>query len=396
MKAFGFLLLALATAGPDVFAAEAATPPVAKTSLTDLFDDPVLARGKGFEIKRSQLEEAFVNYRARLTASGQNLLESQRTTREARLLDQLVITRILVNRATAEDKARAKELAEKFLAERKKVSSSEDMFYLQLKALGLSREQFQKRLDEEALAEAVMDREIKATISIADEQVKEFYDAGSDRLVKIMQEELERLVKDPASTPAQLAAVKEQVDKLRQTNLSKLDLQEQVRITHIFVPIVNRDTGEADSEDEKKAKRGFMDKLLLRARAGEDFARLVQDFSLDPNLKETKGEYVISRSDQYSPEFKAAAFSLTNNQISEVVATSLGMHIIKQLERMSPRKVEFDKAAKEIKEHLVQQAMQYHMPSFFARIKKEAGVEILEPKYKLSTAEETRSLRPPG
>lgn len=396
MKAFGFLLLALAMARADAFAAEAATPPVVKTSLTDLFDDPVLARGKGVEIKRSQLEEAFINYRANLAARGQNLLDSQRTTREAQLLDRLILTGILVNRATPEDKARAKELAEKFLAESKKVSSSEDMFYRQLKALGLSPEQFQKRVDEQALAEAVMDREIKATVSISDEQVKEFYATGADRLVKIMQDELERLVKDPTSTPSQLAAVKEQVDRLRQSNLGKLELPERVRIIHVFVPTVNRDTAESDSEDEKKAKRGFMDKLLLRARSGEDFAKLVQDFSLDPSLKETRGEYVISRSDQYSPEFKAAAFSLTNNQISEVVVTSLGMHIIKQLERLPPRKVEFEKAAKEIKEHLIQQAVQYQLPSFFARIKKEAAVEILEPRYKLSTAEETRSLRPPG
>ena len=394
MKAVGLILAFAVLAGMDAFAAEGVAAPVVKTSLTELFDDPVLVRAKGVEIKRSQLEEAFISFRANLAARGQSLSEAQRATREAQLLDRLVITQILVSRASADDKQRAKELAGKFLEESKKVATSDEMFYRQLKALGLSPEQFQKRVDEQALAEAVMDREIKAGITIPEEQIKEFYESGTDRLVKIMQEELERLVKDSSTTPAQLTAVKEQVDKLRQANLNKLELQERVKIMHIFVPTVNRDTGEADTEEEKKSKRGFMDKLLARARAGEDFAKLVQDFSLDPNLKETKGEYIVSRGDQYSPEFKAAALSLTTNQISEVISTTLGLHIIKQLERMPARKVEFQKAAKDIKEHLVQQAVQYQLPSFFARIKKEAGVEVLDPKYKLS--EETRSLRPPG
>jgi parvulin-like peptidyl-prolyl isomerase len=394
MKAVGLILAIVALTVADAFAAESVAPPVVKTSLTELFDDPVLVRAKGVEIKRSQLEEAFISFRANLAARGQSLAESQRTTREAQLLDRLIITQILVTRATPADKQRAKELADNFLAESKKVSTSDEMFYRQLKALGLSPEQFQKRVDEQALAEAVMDREIKAGITIPEEQIKDFYESGTDRLVKIMQEELERLVKDSSSTPAQLAAVKEQVDKLRQANLNKLELQERVKILHIFVPTVNRETGEADTEEEKKSKRSFMDKLLARARAGEDFAKLVQDFSLDPNLKETRGEYVVSRGDQYSPEFKAAALSLTNNQISEVVVTTLGLHIIKQLERMPAHKVEFEKAAKDIKEHLMQQAVQYQLPSFFAKIKKEAGVEVLDPKYKLS--EETRSLRPPG
>src|SRR5688572_25717097 len=81
---------------------------VKKTSFTDLFEDEVVARGKGIEVKRSQLEEAFIQYRANLAARGQNLSDGQRGTREAQLLDRLIVTQILLSRATDADKAKAK------------------------------------------------------------------------------------------------------------------------------------------------------------------------------------------------------------------------------------------------------------------------------------------------
>jgi len=121
----------------------------------------------------------------------------------------------------------------------------------------------------------------------------------------------------------------------------------------------------------------------VRARAGEDFAKLVQEFSEDRGLKENKGEYTFSRSDPFVQEFKAAAFSLNTNQISDIVTTSFGYHLIKCLEKIPTKKVEFAKVSADIKEALLQQEVQSHMPAYFERLKKEAGVEILDPKFKL-------------
>jgi len=147
---------------------------------------------------------------------------------------------------------------------------------------------------------------------------------------------------------------------------------------------------------EIKRKRQQLETALKRAKAREDFSKLINEFSQDPNLAQTKGEYVVARADRFTAEFKGAAFSLTNGQISEIVSTPLGFHIIKQLERNPGRKLEFAKVSKNIKEHLVQQAYQQAMPAYFARLKKEAAVEVLDAKYKLSIADESASLKPPG
>lgn len=371
-------------------------PPLGGLAAQSLFDDPVIARGKGVEVRQARLEEAFIHHKANLASRGKALPEGQRNLREAQLLDRLIFTQLLVNRATDADKAKAKELADKFTEETRKLASNEDSFYRQLKAMGLSADAYKKILHEQAIAEAVMERELKSTITVSDVQVQEFYNTGTDSLVKIMQGELERLVKDPQSTPTQLAAVKEQIDRLRDANLDRLNNEETVKVAHIYLPSRNRDTGEADSDGEIKRKRQRLETALKRARAGEDFAKLIQEFSQDPNLAETKGEYIVARSDRFTAEFKGAAFSLTNGQISEIVSTPLGFHIIKQLERTPAKKIEFAKVAKDIKEHLTQQAYQQAMPAYFARLKKEAGIEILDGRYKLSTAEESASLKPPG
>ena len=361
-----------------------------------LFEDPVIARGKGVEVRQAKLEEAFIQHKANLASRGKSIPEGQRNLREAQLLDRLIITQLLLNRATDADKAKAKELADKFTEESKKLAASEDSFYRQLKAMGLSADAYKKIVQEQALAEAVMERELKSTISVSDAQVEEFYKTGSDSLVKIMQGELERLVKDPEATPGQLAAVKEQINRLRDANLNRLTTEETVKVAHIFVPTRNRDTGDADPDAEVKRKRQRLETALKRAKAGEDFSKLIQEFSQDPNLAQTKGEYVVARSDRFTAEFKGAAFSLTNGQISEIVSTPLGFHIIKQLERNPSRKLEFEKVAKDVKEHLVQQAYQQAMPAYFARLKKEGAVEVLDARYKLSTSDESASLKPPG
>jgi hypothetical protein len=63
----------------------------AKISDAELFPDKVLARGKGFEVKQSEFENAFISYKGSLAARGVSLPESKREEVEADLLDQLVI-----------------------------------------------------------------------------------------------------------------------------------------------------------------------------------------------------------------------------------------------------------------------------------------------------------------
>jgi peptidyl-prolyl cis-trans isomerase C len=85
----------------------------------------------------------------------------------------------------------------------------------------------------------------------------------------------------------------------------------------------------SDEEARKKAEE-----VLAKVRKGEDFAALAKQYSDDPGSKDKGGEYTFKPGD-FDPDFEKAAFALQPGQISDVVKTRFGYHIIQMEERKS-------------------------------------------------------------
>jgi peptidyl-prolyl cis-trans isomerase C len=94
------------------------------------------------------------------------------------------------------------------------------------------------------------------------------------------------------------------------------------------------------------------------------------------------------------PEFEAAAFALGTNQVSDVVTTQFGYHVIKLSEKFPAAKVDFDKSASHIRDFLTQKKLQTEIPTFMAKLRKDANVEILDERLKLQ--DETNGALPPS
>jgi peptidyl-prolyl cis-trans isomerase D len=101
--------------------------------------------------------------------------------------------------------------------------------------------------------------------------------------------------------------------------------EEQRRARHILVETGN------DAEAARKRAEG----LLARIRAGEDFAKLARENSDDPGSKAEGGELGWAGRSAYVAPFADALFALAPGQVSDLVKTQFGYHII-QLEEVRP------------------------------------------------------------
>ena len=322
-----------------VGAAEATKENTPKPSASPkpLFPDEVLCKGKGIETKRSELDEAFLQFKANLNARGQILPEDKREQVESQLLDRLVITRLLVNRATEEDKKKARTAADKYVASTREQAGSEESFVRQLGAMNFTPAQFDAQVLERAVCEEVVDRELKSKVNVSDEQIKKFYDE----------------------------------------NGQQFERPETVRAAHILLSTRDPSTNQELNEEKKKEKRQQMDKILERARKGEDFAGLAREFTEDPGSKNKGGEYTFPRG-QMVAAFETAAFSLKTNQVSDVITTQFGYHIIKLYEKTPAQKLELAKVKDDLKEQLTRFEVQDKMlPDYLKKLKKDAGLEYL-------------------
>ena len=83
------------------------------------------------------------------------------------------------------------------------------------------------------------------------------------------------------------------------------------------------------ADSARAAARGEAQALLDQIRAGEDFETLARRFSQDPGSAQQGGDLGWFRRGVMVPEFEDTAFRLPENQVSEVVETAFGAHVIK-------------------------------------------------------------------
>ena len=206
------------------------------------------------------------------------------------ILDKLIDDRVIVSEAkrqnlTASEAEIEKQVSEA-IADTKKRLGSDEAFLSELRREGLSEEDLRKRYREEVqkqlLANALLRRQL-GKLEITPAEAEKYFNENKDKF------------------PRRPAAIKAQV---------------------IQVPI------EPDSL-ERAAVRKRANDALARIKKGEPFSRLAQTLSEDPGTAQSGGDLGWFKRGSLDSTFELAAFKVPVGQVSGVVSTPFGYHLIK-------------------------------------------------------------------
>lgn len=118
---------------------------------------------------------------------------------------------------------------------------------------------------------------------------------------------------------------------------------DRVRARHILISTLD-ENNQPLAEDKKAEAKKKAEDILAKAKAGEDFAQLAKTYTEDPGSKDNGGEYIFGYG-QMVPEFEKTAFELNPGQISDLVETTYGYHIIKLEEKIASTTEDIQRAA---------------------------------------------------
>ena len=299
----------------------------------------VVAEGKGVRITRGELEGRVLAYHMKAAVTGEPKPRETREQNQRRLLNHMIHMRLLsVHSLPAERAAAYKSVKEKYEKMRKSYKS-ELAFEINIEARGVTTNQFRSRLYEEDLADKVIARMVTTPIQIPDSRIQKFYVENRNQW------------SDPDTA------------RFRQMIFSGFDVDKQRPF----------------STAELARKKIAADGVLARLRRGEDFGKLAEVLSDNHQFpKPDKGIFTVYKGEGDSTliALERAVFALKPNQVSPVVKTRLGYHIVQMLDFKPANTLPLSEVRADILKMFKRQETLKALPGFYGRLKKGAGVEI--------------------
>ena len=186
-------------------------------------------------------------------------------------------------------------------------------------------------------------------------------DARTDLLVaKLLDQEVNQKV---LVKPTDIATYYEK-------NPDRFQQGETLRASHILVVV----PAEANAQT-RASLRARADAALKAAKAGQDFAKLARQYSQDSSAQRG-GDLGFFPKGQMVPAFDQAAFALAPGQVSDLVETQFGYHIIKAIEKRPARIVPFAEVTGQLQQFLEQEQRQEKSKALVDQLKAKGKVQI--------------------
>lgn len=212
--------------------------------------------------------------------------------------------------------------------------------------------QFEEMVAKELVAEQMANL-LGTAVNISDDEVKKQYlDKNTKASIEYVKVNPQFFVSDRVVSAQEALSFIERnparISEYYNENQSYFNKDEQVRASHILIKS-SSETNATDKEAQKKTAQGILDRI----KAGEDFAKLAKEYSEDLGSKADGGDLNFFTKGMMVKEFSDAAFALKLGEISEIIESPFGFHIIKVTDKMEKTTTSLEAASNEIATKLI-------------------------------------------
>ncbi len=306
--------------------ASTATAPEAPKPVPETLPD-VLARINGEEVTKTDFEQFIAQMEIN---AGQKVSKEQRNEVYRKALDQLVTIKVLSQEVkTRGVKADDNAVDEQMQKIRAQFKTDED-YRKALTSRGVTPDKLRADMLTESRINTMMDIESGGTPTVTEGDVRAFYEKNPERF--------------------------------RQA--------EAVRASHILI------RAKPGDEAARKAARARIVALHKQAKAGRDFADLARRHSEDGSAQ-SGGDLGFFTKDRMVPEFADAAFAMKPGDVSNIVETSYGYHIIKLADRRPGATVPLEEVTGQVRQFLSEERKREKAEAFVKVLRSKSKIEVL-------------------
>lgn len=283
----------------------------------------------GSVITRNDLDKEMVRVQRLLAGSGRSLNDSRLSALEKEVLESLISRELLYQESQNKGVKVEEETVNEEWETMKQRFPSEAEFKSRLGRIGLSEADVKSDIGRLMSIQQFIDEHIADSVTVSEEESRVYYESHPD------------LFKKP----------------------------EQVLASHILIKV---DPGAEESQ--KAEARKTLEDILMRLKKGEDFAALAKELSQCPSGVNGGNLGYFGRGQMLKP-FEEAAFALSPGEMSDIVETKFGYHLIKVIEKKDETTMAYEDIKDKFQEHLKQERVRELVNQYVVELKGRAKVE---------------------
>ena len=229
------------------------------------------------------------------------------------------------------------------------------------------------KVSEEEIRQAIEDVKKQNSIPNQEALVAALANQGLsfDQYRSQLQEQLEKLKLVSLEVRAKIHVSETELREYYEANHARYTEDESFRARHIFF----KTNDKSPAEDIKRTMTTAL-MVLAEAKSGKDFAELARNYSEDPAARKDGGDLGTFKKGDMQAELESTILTMKPGEVSELVYTPVGFHIIKLEERISGKLKPFEGLKAEIEEAIYRKKSEERFRQWSRDLRSKASVEL--------------------